>query len=142
MNKLRIVLDTNIFLVSLAEHSKYHWIYQAVITKKFDLVVSNEILTEYQEQIAIRYGLGSTDASLDFLLMLPNVILKNPSFLWQLVINDKDDNKFVDTYIASQSDFIVSNDRHIHQIKNINFPPISVLLYEEFELEYKREFFT
>jgi len=100
MNKPRLILDTNIFLVSLAPNYKYHWIYQALFQNKFELVVSNEILTEYQEQITNRYGVDRTDASLDYLLLLPNVILKNPSFLWQLVENDKDDNKFVDCYIA------------------------------------------
>ncbi|MFD2965920.1 putative toxin-antitoxin system toxin component, PIN family [Sphingobacterium bambusae] len=142
MNNLRLVLDSTIFLVSLAAHSKYHWIYKALIGKKFDLVVSNEILTEYQEQVSIRYGLDYTDASLEYLLLLPNVILTNPSFLWQLVENDKDDNKFVDTYIASQSDFIVSNDRHIHQIKDNIFPQINVLRYEEFESSYASIFRT
>ena len=139
-NRLRVVLDTNIFLVSLAAQSKYHWIYRALMNQKFDLVVSNEILTEYQEVVALRYGLNFTDASLEYLLLIPNVILTNPSFLWQLVENDKDDNKFVDTYIASQSDFIVSNDRHIHQIKDNVFPQISVLRYEEFENTYKLAF--
>jgi predicted nucleic acid-binding protein len=97
MNKPRLILDTNIFLVSLAPKFKYHWIYQSLLQNRYDLVLSNEILTEYQEQISIRYGLEHTDASLDFLLLLPNVILKNPSFLWQLVEADKDDNKFIDT---------------------------------------------
>ena len=140
MNKLRILLDTNIFLVSLASHSKYAWIYNALIDEKYELVVSNEILTEYQEQIAIRYGIERTDASLDYLLLLPNVVLKNPAYLWQLVENDKDDNKFVDCYIASQADFIISNDRHIHQIKNNEFPPVAVLKYEEFEARYSTAF--
>ncbi len=60
MNKLRLLLDTNIFLVSLASHSKYAWIYNALIDEKYELVVSNEILTEYQEQIEIRYGIKRT----------------------------------------------------------------------------------
>jgi putative PIN family toxin of toxin-antitoxin system len=140
MNKLRLLLDTNIFLVSLASHSKYAWIYNALVAEKYELVVSNEILTEYQEQIVMRYGIERTEASLDYLLLLPNVILKNPAYLWQLVENDKDDNKFVDCYIASQADYIISNDRHIHQIKNNEFPPVSVLKYEEFEAEYKVSF--
>src|SRR5690606_4726666 len=114
MNKPRLLLDTNIFLVSLAPHYHYHWIYESLFQNKFELVVSNEILLEYQEQIIFRYGLNSTDAALDFLLVLPNFFLSNPSFVCQLVENDKDDNKFVDTYIASRADFIVSNDRHIH----------------------------
>jgi putative PIN family toxin of toxin-antitoxin system len=137
MNRLRLILDTNIFLVSLAPNFKYHWIYQSLIQNKFDLVISNEILTEYQELIVDRYGISYTDASLDFLLLLPNVFLKNPSFLWQLVENDKDDNKFIDCYIAGQCDFIISNDKHIHQIKNSQSPQIPVLHYEEFEAEYK-----
>lgn len=140
MSKLRLLLDTNIFLVSLAPHSKYAWIYNALVAEKYELVVSNEILTEYQEQIVMRYGIERTEASLDYLLLLSNVILKNPAYLWQLVENDKDDNKFVDCYIASQADYIISNDRHIHQIKDNEFPPVSVLRYEEFEAEYKASF--
>ena len=107
---------------------------------KFDLVVSNEILTEYQEQIALRYGVDKTEAAHDYLLLLPNVVFKNPSFLWQLAETDKDDNKFIDCYIAAQCDYIISNDRHIHQAKNSKFPQIAVLRYEEFEAEYKADF--
>jgi|SRR6185503_972873 len=140
MNKPRLILDTNIFMVSLAPKYKYHWIYQSLIRDKFELVVSNEILTEYQEQITLRYGVNHTEASLDFLLLLPNVILKNPTFLWQLVTNDKDDNKFVDCYIAGQCDYIISNDRHLHQMKVSEFPQIAVLRYEEFEKEFQNAF--
>jgi putative PIN family toxin of toxin-antitoxin system len=142
MSKLRLILDTNVLLVSLAPNFKYHWIYQALIQNKYELVLSNEILIEYQEQIAFRYGIEYTDASLDFLLLLPNVILKNPSFLWQLVENDKDDNKFTDCYIAGQCDYIISNDRHLHQIKTSKFPKFAVLHYEEFEEEYKALFIS
>ncbi len=60
MSKLRLLLDTNIFLVSLALSSKYNWIHGALLNNRFDLVVSNEILTEYQEQISIRYGIEET----------------------------------------------------------------------------------
>jgi putative PIN family toxin of toxin-antitoxin system len=127
MNRLRLVLDTNIFMVALAEKYKYHWIYQALVNNKYDLVISNEILTEYQEQITYRYGVEHTEASLDFLLLLPNVILKNPSFFWQLIEADKDDNKFIDCYIAGQCDYLISNDKHIQRIRTNSFPQISVL---------------
>lgn len=142
MNKLRLVLDTNIFMVSLAPHYKFHWIYQAILQGQFELAISNEILSEYNEQISQRYSIERTAASLDFLLLLPNVILHNPSFLWQLVENDKDDNKFVDCYLASQSDYIISNDKHLHQLKTIDFPPVSILRYDEFEATYKTLFTT
>ena len=137
MNKLRLVLDTNVFMVSLAPQYKYHWVYQCLIQGKFELSLSNEILTEYHEQVVLRYGIDRTDAQLDYLLLPPNVILQNPSFHWQLVENDKDDNKFVDCYFASQSDHIISNDRHLRGLVSDEFPPLSVMTYEDFEREYK-----
>ncbi len=76
MNKLRLVLDTNVFMVSLAPLYKYHWVYECLIQGKFELVLSNEILTEYHEQIVQRYGVERTESSLipfrvkDFLFAL------------------------------------------------------------------------
>ena len=138
MNKLRLILDTNVFLVSLAPQYKYRWIYDCLIQGKFEVALSNEILTEYHEQIVLRYGINRTEASLDYLLLLPNVMLINPSFLWQLVENDKDDNKFVDCYFASQSDHIISNDKHLQKVAAVSeFPALSVLSYENFEHQYK-----
>lgn len=137
MSKLRLVLDTNIFMVSLAPQYKYHWIYKSLLAGHFELAMSNDIIYEYAEQIVMRYGLNRTDATLDYLLLLPNIIQINPSFFWQLIEPDADDNKFVDCYLASQSDYIISNDRHFRGLTTNGFPPVSVLTYEEFEREYK-----
>ncbi len=136
-SRLRLVIDTNVLIVSFAPNTKYSWIFDSLLTGGFELAVSNEILLEYQEQLSIRYGLTKTDSSLDFLLLLPNVIISEPYYLWHLVESDKDDNKFVDCYIASQADFLVSNDKHIHKIKTNDFPQIAVLKYDELEQQFK-----
>ena len=65
-NKLRIVLDTNVLIVSLASHLKYHWVFERLVAGHYDLFVTNEMLAEYQEQVAKRYGLSYTEARLDF----------------------------------------------------------------------------
>lgn len=125
-------------MVSLAPQYKYHWIYQSLLAGRFELAVSNDILTEYAEQIVLRYGLDRTEATLDYLILLPNVIQVNPYYFWQLIEPDQDDNKFVDCYLASQSDHIVSNDRHFRPLSNNDFPPVSVLTYEAFEHDFKK----
>jgi uncharacterized protein len=51
-----------------------------------------------------------------------------------------DDSKFMDCYLAGQCDYIISNNRHIHQVKTSKFPLIEVLSYEEFEQKYKSSF--
>ena len=48
-----------------------------------------------------------------------------------------DRNKFVDCYFASQADHIISNDRHLRGLLANEFPPISVLSYDDFEQQYK-----
>lgn len=142
MLKPCLVLDTNVFLVSLAPRYKYHWIYQALLAGKFELAITNEILTEYSEQISLRYGIEKTDFSLDYLLLLANIKLVTPFFRWHLIENDVDDNKFVDCFLMSQSDYIISNDRHFRHLKPDDFPPVSVLTYEQFEAKFKDLFMS
>ena len=136
---LKIVLDTNIFLVSLASGHKYSWIYDALLDGKFELCVSNEILLEYTEIIASRYGLEQTLPILEGLTFLPNVHLINPHYNW-LLLKDEDDNKFVDCAIASSADFIVSNDKDFQLLKKVTFPPVTLLKYDKFEVTYKVAF--
>ncbi|MBO9616639.1 MAG: PIN domain-containing protein [Dyadobacter sp.] len=61
---MKIVLDTNVLLVSLPTHSKYHPIFQALLRKRYDLFVTNEVLAEYEEQIGRRLSIGRTEIQL------------------------------------------------------------------------------
>ena len=36
-NRLKVVLDTNVFLVSISSKSKYHWIYEKLLSHKIHL---------------------------------------------------------------------------------------------------------
>lgn len=47
--------------------------------------------------------------------------------------NDPDDNKFVDCAIASNADFIVTEDRHFQLLKDVPFPRVNVIGIEEFK---------
>lgn len=54
INAMRVVLDTNVLLVSIALRSVYRPIFDALLAKKYVLVVSNDILAEYEEIISQR----------------------------------------------------------------------------------------
>jgi uncharacterized protein len=132
-NKYRLVLDTNVFLVSLAKKYKYYWLFEAILNDKFDFCVSNEILHEYQETIEKRYGVGMINETLDFLLLLPNVQKIIPFYKWSLIMTDPDDNKFVDCAISANAHFIITNDKHFNILKTIAFPSIQILTIEQLE---------
>ena len=129
---MKIILDTNVLLVSLPSHSKYYPIFQALQSKVFDLYLSNEILTEYEEIISRSLGLNRTDLKLQELLNLSNVHRIEPFYNWQLIEVDGDDNKFADCAVACGADYLVTNDRHYNILNDIPFPPITIIKTEGF----------
>ncbi len=129
---MKVVLDTNVLIVSLPSHSKYYPIYEALLRKNFNLYLSNEILTEYEEQISLRLGVERTDLKLRELLNLPNVCQIEPFYNWQLIEADPDDNKFTDCAVACGADYLVTNDRHYDILSQIPFPSIKVVKADTF----------
>ncbi|MFD2570101.1 putative toxin-antitoxin system toxin component, PIN family [Spirosoma soli] len=129
---MNVVLDTNILLVSLPSHSPFHPIYQALRQHRYTAFVTNEILTEYEEQIGFRLGIVRTDVQIRELLNLPGMHLIDAYYRWQLITADIDDNKFADCAIACGADYLVTNDRHFDVLKTVTFPVVQVIRAEEF----------
>jgi len=134
---MKVVLDTNILLTSLLKTSKNRPIFDALLNKKFQLVMTHDIFQEYIEiigqkttpEIAINVG--------ELLLSLENVEQIEVYYKWLLIQEDYDDNKFVDCAIAGNVKFVVSNDKHFNILKKIKFPFVEVIKAEQFleELE-------
>jgi putative PIN family toxin of toxin-antitoxin system len=129
---MRVVLDTNILLVSIARKSRYRIIFDSLITKKFDLVISNEILSEYTEIIAQKTNEIIANNIAEILLTLSNVQKQDVYYKWHLINADEDDNKFVDCAVAGNVDYLISNDKHFNELKAVEFPKLIVLTIDEF----------
>ncbi len=50
MNRPKVVIDTNVLRASINHKNVEFFIYEAFRDKKFDWVVSTEILNEYEEK--------------------------------------------------------------------------------------------
>ena len=138
---LNIVLDTNVLLVSISEFSKYHWLFRYLIDKQFNLHITNEILTEYEEIIGKKLNVEAANSVIRSLMELENVFPTSIYFKYNVISQDPDDNKFVDCAIASNCDFLVTNDKHFNVLKGIDFPKINVVNLEEFKIiidEYRK----
>jgi len=129
---MRIVLDTNALLISISKNSKYRIIFDHFLSKKFTLIISNEILSEYAEIIALKANAIVSTNIIEMLLSASNVEKQDVFFKWQLIEIDKDDNKFVDCSIAGNADYIVTNDKHFGVLKYIEFPPITIINIDKF----------
>ena len=131
--RLRVVLDTNILLVSISSKSKYHWLFSKLINGAYELYITNEILLEYKEIIASKYNLNVAKNVIRTLLYLENVRLVTPYYKWNLITADQDDNKFVDCYIFSNSQYLVTHDKHFAHLKDIKFPKVRVCNITQFK---------
>ena len=60
------------------------------------------------------------------LLNAPTVEFIEPFYRFNLIIQDPDDNKFVDCAIAGNATYIVSNDLHFDVLKQTDFPKLVV----------------
>ena len=88
----RIVLDTNCLLVIVPKQSQFRWLYDKILYSEIEVVVTTEILLEYEEQLALFYSPEFAEAIMKVLLNLPNVIKVSPiSFNWLLIYQDPDD---------------------------------------------------
>ena len=130
---LRVVLDTNVLLVSISDRSRFHWLYKALLNAEFELYVTGEILLEYEEIISARWSGEAAQATMRTLMELSNVHFATIYFNLNLIEDDADDNKFVDCAFSSNAHYLVSNDRHFSILKTVPFPNINVVRVEEFE---------
>lgn len=130
---LKVVIDTNILLISIPKQSKYHKIIQNLRKGNFDLYISNEIITEYKETLSEKINPITAVSICEALTLYENVIKINIYFNWNLISADPDDNKFVDCAIAGNVDYIVTNDKHFDVLKNINFPKVNIINIDEFK---------
>ena len=129
---MKIVLDTNVLLISIPKFSKYRPIFDALLNNRFKLSVSNEILSEYREILTQKTTSLIANNVAELLLSLVNVEKTEVYFRWNLIKIDADDNKFVDCAIASSAAFIVSNDKHFQELQDIPFPMVKCINADDF----------
>lgn len=127
------VIDTNIFVSSLSSKSQYHWVIDKLMDEEYELAVNSEILLEYEEILKQKYSLTVANAFLQSLQELPNVHFITTYFQWNL-LNDPDDNKFVDVAVAANARYLVSEDNDFNVLKSVDFPRVEVLRINDFKL--------
>lgn len=130
---MRILIDTNILLAITPKRSSERWLYEMLRTNELTLILSNEIIEEYEEKLSWFYSSYFAEIVLDELLNLPQTEQIEAFYKWQLIEEDPHDNKFVDVAIASNADFIITNDKHFKVLRNIPFPKVQIISLQEFK---------
>ncbi len=141
MKKIKLVIDTNVILVSISSKSKYHWIFKNLIEEKYSISIMESILYEYEEIISEKFSKTVAKNFIRTLLLLPNVEFIKIYYEWNLIESDKDDNKFVDCAISSNADYILTEDNHFNQLQKIDFPKVNIININKFSQIIKGDSF-
>ncbi len=108
-----VAIDTNTLVQSIPRRGPFRPIIEAFDEGRFILVVSNDILLEYEEILKRLGGPASWSAFVELLgLREANVRRIDPSYFWRAITHDPDDDKFVDAAVAMDADWIVTEDHH------------------------------
>jgi len=129
---MRVVIDTNVLLMSIPKKAKYRLIFDSLISGEYELVISNEILSEYIEKIEEKANAIVANNIGEFLVNSKYVHKIEVYYRWGLIERDPDDNKYVDCAIAGNVSYVVSNDAHFNELKRIDFPPVEVIKIDDF----------
>lgn len=129
---MKIVLDSNVLISSLGLKSSLRPIWNSFINGHYQLVVSEDILKECEEIMQLYSARGVAEVVMEIFIESTDVIFQKVFYNWHAISADPDDNKFFDVAVASNVDFLVTNDQHFNVIKNIDFPKVKVVNSEEF----------
>jgi uncharacterized protein len=129
---MKVVLDTNCFISCIGKKSPYRIVFNAFLREKITLCLSAEIVLEYEEKFEFFWGSEVATNLMGRLLTGPNTLFISIYYRFLLINDDPDDNKFADTYLAANADYLVSNDRLVLNLRQNKFPLVNVLTLQEF----------
>jgi putative PIN family toxin of toxin-antitoxin system len=129
---MKIVLDSNILLVAIGKRSRHRPIWEAFIAEKYNLIVSDELIYEYEEILQRYSAPGVSEIVMDIFVEAPQVIYQQIYYSWNLIKQDPDDDKFFDIAVAANADYLVTNDAHFNVVKHLSFPSVKIISADEF----------
>ncbi len=129
---MKIVLDSNVLVSSLGRKSPLRQIWNAFIEGSFQIVVSEDILKEYEEIMLEHSAPGAAEIVMEIFIESADVLTQKIFYNWNAISSDADDNKFFDIAVAADVDYLVTNDKHFNIAKTIFFPKVNIISAEAF----------
>ena len=138
---MKITLDTN-FLISATQwdNSVAFKLLRKILDTNIKIFTTKEILDEFSEvlQRDFKYNKEETTNILEEILVFVNIIEAQEKI--KIVKDDPDDDKIIECAIASNSNYLVTYDRHLLKIKK--YKSIKIITPEEMlKLKIKQSLF-
>ena len=117
--------------------SKYRNVWEAFLNEEYTICVSNDILSEYLEILTQKVNQTFAVRIINVLLKSNNIEFFDPHYHFELIIQDPDDNKFVDCAIIASAEYLVTDDKHFNVLEDISFPKVNTITLDQFQVVLK-----
>ncbi|MCK5035430.1 MAG: putative toxin-antitoxin system toxin component, PIN family [Candidatus Sabulitectum sp.] len=111
---MQVVVDTNVLISAIFFGGKPELILEAWRTRKLDLLITEEILSEY---VDVLHRISEKYPRVDIAKIIPLIttygVFVEPHILSQNICEDPDDDKFIAAALGSSSSIIITGDKHL-----------------------------
>lgn len=126
-----VVIDANCLMQIVPRRSQYRWILEYYRTGRFRWAYSTDILLEYEEVFGRWTSPSIVHSIIRDIQERPSGVEISPSYFWNLIDQDQDDNKYVDCAVAARANYIISDDRHFRVLNEVAFPKLKHITIAE-----------
>jgi putative PIN family toxin of toxin-antitoxin system len=132
---VKVILDTNVFISGIFFSGPPSQVLKAWAQQKFQIVLSRQILDEYQR---VAEALSSKFQTIDISSIIDLITIHGQFVDTQgfniSVCEDPDDNKFIECAVAGNCKIIISGDKHLLKISG--YHDITILNPRNFVEKY------
>ena len=121
-----VTIDTNVMIPLFSKGAKHREILSALIDGRLQIAISTSIFFEYEEVLRLKVGSATCQKILllfELLSVSKTIIHIEPSFQFQVITVDPDDNKFSDCAITAAADYVITEDAHFEVLRNAGYKP-------------------
>jgi uncharacterized protein len=115
--KYKVVIDTNIYISAIFWGGKPRQVVNLGRMGEIIIFTSNTIEQEIAEKLIDKFNLSKTETEqilIDFSTFTNNIQVNTKL---NIIESDPDDNKFLECGVDAKSEFIVSGDKHLLNLK-------------------------
>ena len=132
-----VVIDTHVLLRLFGRRGQHRELREALLNGRVAWAVSTDVLLEYEELVVAKASRDAWENIRSLLRLLSirfgTVVEVEPTFRFQVISVDPDDNKFADCAIVANADFVITEDAHFAPLATAGYKPqvISPMKFSE-----------
>lgn len=115
--KLRVVLDTNIYIAAFLRPGMSEELLKQGLRGKFQLVTSQDILDELARKLRQKFAIPQEENAAFITMVKAASSIVKPTGKIKEIASDPDDNQVLECALAGKANLIISMDKHLLELR-------------------------